>query len=115
MFLVKFSVLYLLLTGMFSAIPELNAQEINWSNNGPYDGRVWALAEAPVAASTFTNDNVTLVSRALLGPAEAVFVAGDCAYVGTGGAFVVFDVSNPELPTIVSKVYVPDIIKEIVI
>ena len=57
------------------------------------------------AASPSQADTVRLVSRALLGPARAVAVRGDYAYVGTGGAFLVFDVSTPEQPTLRSTTY----------
>jgi len=113
MLFIKFMALCLLLTVMFSIFPELNAQEINWLNNSPCGGKIRASAEDIVVASVLTNENITLVSRALLGPARAVFVKGDYVYVGAGGALVIFDVSTPKQPALISKVYVPDVIRDI--
>ena len=65
-------------------------------------------------------DTLRLISRALLGPARTVVARGDYAYVGTGGALVVFDVSTPEEPVLRSTTYLtnaldgsPDAIRDI--
>jgi len=52
MFFIKFGASCLLLTVMFSIVPELNAHEITWSNSGPYGGKIRALAVDPVDTST---------------------------------------------------------------
>ena len=57
--------------------------------------------------------NITLLGRALLGPAMCAETRGHYAYVGAGGALVIFDISNPEDPTFVSKNYTSGVVQDI--
>jgi hypothetical protein len=64
----------------------------------------WCLSTAPARAQGCPE----LVGRSPYGPAYAVAVAGDDAYLGSGAALVVVDVSDPSSPLIVGEVALPD-------
>jgi len=54
------------------------------------------------------HENVELVGRALEGPANAVVVQGDHAYLCAGKALVVLDVSDPTSPVKVGQTFLPE-------
>lgn len=67
-----------------------------------------------LSAGTITEDkNITLLGRALLGPATCATTKGNYAYVGAGGALVIFDISDPEHPTLVSRIYTSGVVEDL--
>jgi len=58
--------------------------------------------------------DVELIGRALVeGPAKAVFVEGNFAYLCARCTFVILDVSNPAQPVKLGRVVLPDIAQDV--
>ena len=53
------------------------------------------------------SSNMTLIGRALYGSPGCVFVNGSYAYLGAGGALLIFDTTTPNEPIPVGQVYLP--------
>ena len=51
------------------------------------------------------DSNINVIGRALYGPADCVFSQGSYAYVGAGGALLIFDCSDPDTSLLVGSVY----------
>lgn len=67
-----------------------------------------------LSVGTVTEDkNIALLGRTLLGPATSATTKGNYAYVGAGGALLIFDISNPEDPTLVGKIYTSGVVEDI--
>ncbi|GAB4341651.1 MAG: hypothetical protein Kow0037_28440 [Calditrichia bacterium] len=57
--------------------------------------------------------NVDLIGRWPNGPCYAVFIAGNYAYIGNGGAMDILDISNPSSPALVGQIVLPSVVQGI--
>lgn len=70
---------------------------------------------ASCALAAFGQDCPELVGRWPYGPAQAVAVAGDHVYFGSGTALVVADISNPASPVVLGDAILPDLPERIAV
>jgi hypothetical protein len=62
-----------------------------------------------------SQDCPDLVGRWPYGPTYAVAVSGTTAYVGSGAALIVVDVSDPWRPTVLGDLHVPGVVRDIAV
>ncbi len=60
--------------------------------------------------ATNADSNVTLIGRWPNGPCDAVFVVGNYAYIGNGGAIDILDISYPATPERVGQMITPSVV-----
>jgi hypothetical protein len=70
----------------------------------------WCLLSTPARAQ----DCPQQVGRSPYGPAYAVAVSDDYAYLGSGAALIVVDVSVPSSPLVAGWVVLPDVVQDVV-
>ena len=74
-------------------------------------GAVFVLSSQPAAAQSCPD----LLGLWPYGPAKTVAISGDRAYVGSGAALLVIDVSTPASPVLLGDVVLPDIVRGVTV
>ncbi len=89
-------------------------QPMDWGQKGFGPQRRGSdLRGVPAAFSGGKGDslNVRCVGRWPYGPAFAVAVQGDYAYLGSGGGIYILNISDPTLPTKISEIATPSVVE----